>query len=278
MLSASLKLMRFDKPIGIYLLLWPTCWALWLSNRGLPPLPHIVIFLLGTIFMRAAGCIINDIADRDIDPHVERTHARPLAAKVLSVKFALGLCIILLGLSASLLWLLPLRCFYLALVGLALTVIYPFCKRFFKTPQFVLGLAFSWGIPMAYAATLNRVPFEAYYLMGITWLWIVVYDTMYAMADKRDDLLIGVHSTAIFLGDADKWVIALLQFMILLGWLLFAITHAFSSYFYPFFVLASCLFIYQQWLIRDRVPSLCFKAFLNNHWFGFVMWLAILFS
>lgn len=270
--------MRFHKPIGIYLLLWPTCWALWLSSAGHPSLSTVFIFISGTILMRAAGCIINDMADRDIDPHVARTHSRPLASKELSVRYALTLCITLLACAASLLFFLPMMCFYLALIGVGLTILYPFCKRFIKTPQCILGLAFSWGIPMAYAANLNHVPVDAYYLMGITWLWIVQYDTLYAMADKDDDLKIGVNSTAIFFGDYDKLIILLFQSVITFAWLAFAITHHFGPVFYLFLCVASSLFVYQQCLIREREPNRCFMAFLNNHWYGFVIWMGILAS
>lgn len=276
MLNPYLRLMRFDKPIGIYLLLWPTLWALWLSSDNHPRLSTVCIFVLGTILMRAAGCIMNDLADRDIDPHVERTKTRPLAAGELSVKNALLAFIITLLLSALLLFFLPIDCFYLALLGAAITIIYPFCKRIIKTPQMILGFAFSFGIPMAYYANHNVRSIEMLVLMGLTYLWIVAYDTMYAMADKADDLKIGIHSTAIYFGQLDRVIIAVLQISIILGWFLIGWIHHVSVGFYYLTMLVSLFFVYQQRLIRKRVPASCFKAFLNNHWYGLAMWCVLL--
>ena len=277
MIGAYWRLMRLDKPIGIFLLLWPTYWALWLANRGLPSMKLLVVFTLGTIFMRSGGCIMNDMADKDFDGHVRRTKLRPLASGELSLKQAFIALTMTLLLSASLLLFLNTLCFKLAIVGLLLTTIYPFCKRFLPTPQMVLGFAFSWSIPMAYAASLNRVPVDAFYLMLLTYAWIIAYDTAYAMSDREDDLTIGIHSAAIFFGRFDRLMIGVLQTLVTMLWLWVAAINHLSMLFYILLMPATLLFIYQQYLLKDREPGACFKAFLNNHYYGAMMWLAISF-
>ncbi len=269
-------LMRLNKPVGILLLLWPTLWALWFASVGHPPLMLMAVFTLGTILMRSAGCIMNDMADRHFDGHVARTKNRPLVTGAVTLKQAIILFITLCLLSASLLLFLNVKVFYLAIVGVLLTVVYPFCKRFIKTPQLVLGLAFSWGIPMAFAATLNTLPFETVLLMSLTFAWIVVYDTMYAMADKEDDLLIGIQSTAIYFGQYDRVIIYLLQGFMAFIWLLLAYRFQLNQTFYTCWLFGLGLCVYQQYLIKDRDPQYCFKAFLNNQWYGLVMMLGLL--
>lgn len=269
-------LMRLDKPIGSLLLLYPTLWALWLSSLGKPPISLVVIFSIGVILMRSAGCVINDLADRDIDGHVNRTQNRPLVTKVVSVNEAIALFVSLMSLSALLLVFLNALSFFLAFLGGLIATIYPFCKRFFKVPQLVLGFAFSWGCPMAFAASLDALPIECWILMGLSFCWIVAYDTMYAMADKDDDLKIGIYSSAIYFQRADRLVIKCLHLLMAALWLLLAYRMAFTVGFYLAYAggLVNCL--YQHHLIKDREPDLCFKAFLNNQWYGLLMSLAVL--
>lgn len=278
MINAYWRLMRFDKPIGIFLLLWPTYWALWLANHGMPPLKLLLIFSLGTVFMRAAGCVINDIADRDFDGHVTRTKKRPLASGELTVRQACAALMVMLLLSASLLFFLNKLVIILAMIGLLLTFIYPFCKRFLPTPQMVLGFAFSWGIPMAFAASQNTVPMSAIWLMLLTYCWIVAYDSAYAMSDIKDDLTIGIHSTAIFFGRFDKIMIGILQGAVTVLWIVIAKLYHLPMIFYGALTIATMLFVYQQFLIRHREEKACFRAFLNNHYYGLVIWLGLVIS
>ena len=270
------QLMRFHKPIGTLLLLWPTLWALWIAARGMPSPWILLVFVGGTILMRAAGCVINDVADRNFDGHVSRTKQRPLAVGAVSVKSALVL-FGLLSLSAFALVLTMNRLtITLAFIGLALAMIYPFMKRFTHWPQLFLGLAFSWGIPMGFAATLNEVPPVAWVLYGASILWTLVYDTQYAMVDRADDLKIGIKSTAILFGAHDRWIISLLQIavislLILVGWL--AQLH---QVYYIGVTVAFGLALYQQHLIANREPKRCMQAFLNNNWFGLAVFIGIL--
>jgi 4-hydroxybenzoate polyprenyltransferase len=269
-------LMRLHKPIGIYLLLWPTLWALWIGGAGRPDWWVVLIFILGVVLMRSAGCVINDFADRHVDPHIERTKTRPLASGAVSSREALILFAVLC-LSAFLLVLMLNRLtILLSFVAIALASIYPFSKRYTYLPQVVLGAAFGWSIPMAFAALTNDVPILAWWLFFAKLTWTVAYDTMYAMVDRDDDIKIGVKSTAILFARWDKVIVGALQVITLaflvwvgvlaeLGWIYF-VTLAGSSGF----------FIYQQWLIKDRQRARCFQAFLNNHWFGKVVFLGIL--
>jgi len=268
--------MRLNKPIGILLLLWPTLWALWLASDGEPNREILVIFTLGVILMRSAGCILNDVADRHVDGHVQRTCNRPLATRAISVTSALVLAAILAFIAFLLVCQCNMLTVLLAFIGAGLTVVYPLMKRVTHLPQIGLGLAFSWGIPMAFAAETGAVPLHAWFLFAVALLWPVMYDTLYAMVDRDDDIKIGVKSTAILLGQQDKIGIALLQIIFLIGLLLVGVLFQLYFYYYLCLMFVSGLFLYQQWLIRHRDRQGCFKAFLNNHWVGFMIFLGIL--
>ena len=266
--SAYVRLMRLDRPIGIWLLLWPTLWALWLATDGHPSGDVLVIFLLGTVVMRSAGCIINDFADRNIDPHVARTRDRPLATREVPLVGAALLLIALLAGALGLVLLLNPLTQALAVAGAVITVIYPFAKRVVAAPQFVLGRAFSWGVPMAYAAELGELPRTAWLLFMVTVLWVVIYDTEYAMTDRDDDLELGVKSTAILFGELDRAIIGAMQLLLLLGLVLVGHSADRGRWYLAGVAAAAVFMLYQQYLIRDRVPSRCFAAFLNNAWLG----------
>jgi 4-hydroxybenzoate polyprenyltransferase len=270
------KLMRLDRPIGIYLLLWPTLTALWLAAEGLPKLSTMVIFALGVLFMRSAGCVINDFADRKIDGHVERTQARPLAQGLVSEKEAIGLFLVLLAASFLLVLLTNATTVKMSFVGALLASTYPFMKRYTYLPQVVLGAAFAWAVPMAYTALEIPLQETTWLLFSATVLWTVVYDTLYAMVDRKDDLKIGVRSTAILFGDSDKLMIGILQLITLLTWILLGIQAELGLFWWVALCFASGLFVYQQWLIRDRDRDACFKAFLNNHWVGLALFLGLI--
>lgn len=274
--SAYWRLMRLDKPVGVLLLWFPTAWALWLANPNNPSFKLCCLFFIGTILMRAAGCVVNDIADRDIDKYVERTQSRPLTSGEISLTGAvINLLILLLG-TLSLLIYLPLSCFYYALIALGTTILYPFCKRFLQAPQLILGLAFSMGIPMAYSASSASLNKDFLLLFLINFAWIVAYDTMYAMADKKDDLKLGVKSTAIYFGDYDRIIIAVLQCLVHGIWFYWAWINKVSFSFYYFWALALGILIYQQCLIKDRIPNRCLKGFLVSAYYGALMWAALL--
>jgi 4-hydroxybenzoate polyprenyltransferase len=264
-----IRLMRLDRPIGIYLLLWPTLWAVWIGGRGQPKPQILIIFVVGTVLMRSAGCAINDYADRSFDPHVERTKDRPLAAGRLSTLEALVL-FSLLSLSALVLALQLNRLTLLYAVGGAfIAVTYPFIKRFLSVPQMYLGLAFGAGIPMAFAAQIETVPRVAWLLLLANVLWVTVYDTMYAMVDRNDDVKIGVRSTAILFGDSDRHIIAVLQAMTLVTlYLVGRIIRAQGGWYHAGLIAAAIFFMYQLWLIRNRDRDGCFRAFLNNNYVG----------
>ncbi|VEG90010.1 4-hydroxybenzoate octaprenyltransferase [Legionella spiritensis] len=274
-LSALFRMMRFHKPVGIVLLWVPTAWALWIANQGFPSPGLLLLFLAGTVIMRAAGCVMNDIADRNIDSHVKRTRSRPLASGEITLKEAIGILLFLLILAASLLLLLPVRCFYYALIALALTMLYPFCKRFIESPQLVLGLAFSMGIPMAYAASGVMIDTTVFFLLAINFGWIVAYDTQYAMVDRQDDLQIGVKSTAILFAQRDKLAIGLLQVMFHALWIPLMLSAHFFKGFIAFWLVGASSLVYQQWLIADRDEARCLRAFSSNIWYGLIMWLGI---
>ncbi len=268
-------LMRWHKPIGIFLLLWPTLWALWIASQGPPDLKILVIFVLGVIIMRSAGCVINDFADRNIDRHVSRTKQRPLTAGKVSVKEAIGLFIVLCLLAFVLVWFLNPLSIAFSFLALGLAILYPFMKRYTFYPQIFLGLAFGCAIPMAFAAETNQVPMLAWWLFLANLLWVVAYDTMYAMADRNDDLKIGVKSTAIVFAEYDRLIIGCLQFamLLILAWI--GDQLHFTWIYFGFLVLALGLAIYQQLLIKDRQPQQCFQAFLNNHWLGMAIFLGL---
>lgn len=273
--GAYWRLMRFDRPIGILLLLWPTWWALLVAGDGAPRLQTVLIFTAGVVLMRAAGCIMNDVADRDFDPHVERTRTRPLAAGELNLREALGLFAVLMVLAFGLVLLTNALTIKLAFVGAALASSYPFFKRFTHLPQVVLGVAFGWGIVMAFSAETGGVPSVAWWLLGINVVWSVIYDTLYAMVDRDDDLAVGVKSTAILFGRFDLAILAVL--MALMIGLLLAVGLQLSLA-WPWQVavaLAAGLFVYQLWLARERSREGCFKAFLNNNYLGLVLFLGL---
>jgi 4-hydroxybenzoate polyprenyltransferase len=274
--SAYWRLMRLDKPIGILLLWYPTAWGLWFSNKGLPPLKLMILFLIGTILMRSAGCVINDIADRHIDKQVNRTKLRPLTAGEVSLRDAFLLLLLLLLGSLFILFYLPPSCFVWALLALLITFIYPFCKRYISAPQMILGLAFSMGIPMVYVASGSFFNEEMGLLFLINFFWIIAYDTMYAMVDKEDDLKIGVKSTAIYFAQYDKLVIGLLLLIMHALWFYWAACSHATWGFYFFWVSAGVVLLYQQKLINEGVPSQCFRSFLFSAYYGLLMWLALI--
>ena len=261
-------LMRLHKPVGIYLLLWPTLWAIWIASEGRPDPLVLFVFVAGVLLMRSAGCVINDFADRNFDPHVARTRDRPIAAGRVKPREALMLFAILCLAAFGLVLLMNRLTIYLSLAGVLLAATYPFMKRYTHLPQVYLGAAFGWAIPMAFAAQSGGVPKVAWLLFVANILWATVYDTMYGMVDREEDLKIGVKSTAILFGDADRLIIAIIQ-LFLLGAFLFVGQAANLGSYYYFGVLSAAGFsLYQQYLIRERDPGLCFKAFLNNNWFG----------
>jgi 4-hydroxybenzoate polyprenyltransferase len=267
-LNAYWRLMRFDRPIGILLLLWPTLWALWIAGEGSPSAKNILIFCTGVVLMRAAGCIMNDVADRDFDPHVERTRSRPLASGELTVREAVLAFFVLMLLAFGLVLMTNALTIKLAFAGAALASSYPFFKRWTHFPQVVLGVAFGWGIPMAFAAETGQVVFAAWLILLINVLWSVIYDTLYAMVDREDDIAIGLKSTAILFGESDLLVLRILKIIMtgLLLWL--GLMLQFS---WPWFVgvaVAALLFVRQQYKVRQRHRDRCFEAFLNNNWVG----------
>ncbi|MCG6899672.1 MAG: 4-hydroxybenzoate octaprenyltransferase [Gammaproteobacteria bacterium] len=272
------RLLRLDKPIGIFLLLWPTLWALWIASEGHPDHKILAVFVLGVILMRSAGCIINDYADRDIDRHVSRTQNRPLTSGRVSLREAKILLLVLCLAAFVLVLQLNTLTILLSIVGLLLAAIYPFMKRFTHLPQIFLGAAFGWAVPMAFAAQTGSVPQIAWLMFLATLLWATAYDTLYAMVDREDDLALGIKSTAILFGDSDRQIIALIQIMVLLCLLMIGRQAELGLIYYISVLLAGLLAAYQQYLIRYRTREGCFQAFLNNNWFGMVIFLGILFD
>jgi 4-hydroxybenzoate polyprenyltransferase len=271
-------LMRLDKPIGIGLLLWPTLWALWLSCQGIPSHKILFIFILGVILMRSAGCVMNDLADQSFDPYVKRTQTRPLAKGTINTTEAIVLMVVLSLLS----FFLVLQCngltIQLAVMGMSVVILYPFLKRVTHLPQLGLGVAFSWGVPMAFAATTGKVSVSAWYVFLTCLIWPVIYDTMYAMVDREDDLKIGVKSTAILFKTRDTLLIGVLQLLFVLMLVNLGIIFHLNTLYQISIFIVVLLFIYQQWLIKDRCPSYCFQAFLNNHWVGLTIFIGIVLS
>lgn len=274
--NAYWRLMRADKPIGTYLLLWPTYWALWIAAGGWPGWQLFVVFTLGVVVMRAAGCVINDYADRHVDGAVERTAQRPLATGEVSEKGALRLFAGLIALAFVLVLQLNLATIALSVVALGLAASYPFMKRYTHLPQVVLGAAFSWAIPMAFMATNEQLGLVAWLLFAANLLWTVAYDTQYAMVDRDDDILIGIKSTAILFGRFDVVIISVLQLLTLL--LLIAVGQllALSVWYYLGVAGMAILFVYQYGLIYQRQRQACFKAFLNNHYAGLLVAVGIM--
>ena len=272
------QLARMDKPIGTLLLLWPTLWSLWLASAGSPPLWLLLAMGLGVVLMRAAGCVINDYADRQVDGHVQRTAQRPLPAGQLTARQALVFFVLLAGLAFLLVLTLNRQTIALSVVGLLLAVIYPFMKRVTHLPQLVLGLAFSWSIPMAWVAVANELTVTTWLLFGANVLWTIAYDTYYAMVDREDDRRIGVKSTAILFGQYDLLMIALLQVTTLLTLLLVGWLQQLNGLFYASVLVAAALFVYQGVSARNRDRQACFQAFLANNWVGCVIFGGILLS
>jgi len=266
-----LQLMRLDRPVGSLLLLWPTLAALWMAADGIPPLHLILIFTLGTFLMRSAGCVINDYADRNVDGAVTRTKERPLATGAVSTTEALLLFTGLVAAAGVLLLFLNRQTQLLAAAGLAVAALYPFMKRWTHLPQTVLGVAFSWGILMAWTATGTGLNSTAFLMFTGSLLWIVAYDTMYAMVDREDDLKIGVKSTAILFGELDRLMVGILQLGALTAFALLGLRLGYTHAYHVGVVIAAGLFIYQQYLIRQRQPQACFQAFTNNIQVGFAL-------
>lgn len=274
-LLAYHRLMRTDKPIGALLLLWPTLWALWVATPGVPPLGILVVFIAGVWLMRAAGCVVNDYADRKFDGHVKRTANRPLPSGAVSEKEARNLFIVLVLLAFVLVLTLNLMTILLSVAALALAWTYPFMKRYTHLPQVVLGAAFGWSIPMAFAAVSETVPLSCWLMFLANILWAVAYDTLYAMVDRDDDVKIGIKSTAILFGRHDKPIVGILQVLVLVlmaavGWL-----NGLGWAFYASIAVAGALFIWQQKMIVHRDRDACFKAFLNNNYVGLALFVGL---
>lgn len=274
-LLAYHRLMRTDKPIGALLLLWPTLWALWVATPGVPPLGILVVFIAGVWLMRAAGCVVNDYADRKFDGHVKRTANRPLPSGAVSEKEARNLFIVLVLLAFMLVLTLNLMTILLSVAALALAWTYPFMKRYTHLPQVVLGAAFGWSIPMAFAAVSESVPLSCWLMFFANILWAVAYDTLYAMVDRDDDVKIGIKSTAILFGRHDKLIVGILQVLVLVlmatvGWL-----NGLGWAFYASIAVAGALFVWQQKMIVHRDRDACFKAFLNNNYVGLALFVGL---
>jgi 4-hydroxybenzoate polyprenyltransferase len=269
-------LMRLHRPIGILLLLWPTLWALWIASSGNPQPLVLVVLLLGVVVMRSAGCVINDYADRDFDPYVQRTRERPIATGRVTVKESMWLLFGLCVLALALVLLLNRLTIALSLIALTLAVTYPFVKRYTHLPQLYLGVAFGWAVPMAFSAQTGEVPAVAWLLLGAVVLWAIAYDTMYAMVDREDDVQIGVKSTAVLFGKGDRMIIAGAQtaFLLLLAFIGYYV--GLKLYYYLGLIAAALFGLYQQHLIRDREPQHCFQAFRNNSWLGATIFIGIL--
>ncbi|MCD9514660.1 4-hydroxybenzoate octaprenyltransferase [Photobacterium carnosum] len=269
------QLARFDRPIGSLLLLWPTLWALFLAGDGFPKSDVLVVFVLGVVFMRAAGCVINDFADRNVDGHVKRTANRPMPLGKVSEREALGLFILLVLVSFLLVLTMNNLTIMLSVVAVILAASYPFMKRYTHLPQLVLGAAFGWSIPMAYAAQSGGLPTVAWLLFVANILWTVAYDTLYAMVDRDDDIKVGIKSTAILFGRFDKLIIGILQLATIMLLIAIGGILQLNQGYYWALLLASALFVYQQMLIQGRQREQCFKAFLNNNYVGMVIFIGI---
>lgn len=274
-LQAYVHLVRLHRPIGSFLLMWPALWALWLAGQGNPPWPMVLVFVLGVLLMRSAGCAINDFADRDFDGHVARTKQRPLAVGLVTPAESVAVFLVLSLAAFALVLLLNWQTVALSVVALGLTLIYPFMKRVTHFPQIFLGAAFGWAVPMAFMALTETIPTLGWVLFAATLVWALIYDTQYAMVDREDDLKIGIKSTAILFGDWDRVIIGLLQVLMLgiLAWVGFAAGR--GLWYFAGLEVAAALAVYQQWLIRGREPAACFQAFLNNNYLGMVVFLGL---
>jgi 4-hydroxybenzoate polyprenyltransferase len=270
-------LARLDRPIGTWLLMWPALWGLWIAGAGRPHPRVLIVFVAGVFVMRAAGCVINDYADRNIDPHVRRTRDRPLAARRVAPREALYLFAVLITVALYLVTRLDFLTIKLAFIGAALTISYPFVKRIFPMPQLYLGISFGgWSVPMAFAAESGTVPRVAWVLYIAAVMWAAIYDTMYAMVDREDDLKVGVKSSAILFADMDKLLIGVMQAMMLFALVLAGRSMKFGQWYDAGVIGAGLLFLYQQWLIRKREPAGCLKAFFNNQYVGAVIFVGIM--
>jgi 4-hydroxybenzoate polyprenyltransferase len=273
--AALLELIRFDRPIGTLLLLWPTLCALWLAAEGVPAGQLIAIFALGTFLTRSAGCIVNDVADRNLDGGVARTRGRPLVTGAVSVREAVALFAVLMLLAFCLVLLTNPLTIGLSIIAVLLASVYPFMKRYTHLPQVVLGAAFSWGIPMAFAAQRGSLPAALWLLYLANLLWTVAYDTQYAMVDREDDQRVGIKSTAILFGEYDRLVVGLLQLATLLCLFLTGQAFGFGIIYNGALLVVAGLFAYHQLLIHERIPEQCFRAFLNNNWVGVVLFAGV---
>ena len=270
------KLMRVDKPIGIWLLLWPTLWALWIAGEGHPDPGLFVVFVLGVLVMRSAGCVLNDYVDRKIDPYVERTRTRPIASGAVTPNEALVLFVALALIAIGLATMLNRPARMLAIVAAVLTVVYPFIKRYVSIPQFILGAAFGWAAPMAFAAQTGKLSELAWLVFGAALIWAVIYDTFYAMVDREDDRKIGVKSTAILFGEVDLFVIAGMQVVMLVALVFIGLRAELGTWYYLSVAAVAALMAYHQWLARRREPAGCFAAFQHNRFIGLFIFLGIL--
>ncbi len=270
-----MQLARVDRPIGTYLVLWPTLWAMWFAAGGIPDTGLLIIFLLGTFLMRSAGCVINDFADRNVDGHVKRTKGRPLASGRATAREAVTVFVVLCAISFALVLMTNTLTIQMSFIGVALAFCYPFAKRYTHLPQIVLGAAFSWGIVMAYTAQKNMLEPVIWVIYTTNLLWTVTYDTFYAMVDRDDDLKIGVKSTAILFGENDRVITGMLQCLVVMGFFMIGSRFEMGTAYYLAMAVVVGLFIYQQWLIKDRNRDACFKAFLNNNWVGMAMFIGI---
>ena len=274
-MGAYARLVRLHQPVGIYLLLWPTLWALWIAGEGRPDERVFIVFVLGTIVLRSAGCIINDYADRKIDAHIWRTRDRPLATGEVSVREALILFVVLMLVGLGLVLTMNRLTQTLAVIGAMITIVYPFTKRLISFPQFVLGVAFAWGVPMAFAAQLATVPPIGWVMFAATIAWGVIYDTEYAMADRDDDLKIGVKSIAILLGGLDRAFVAAMQVLFIAALVWIGQSTGLGAWFFFGLAIAALLFFYQQYLIRERDSVDCFAAFRNNAALGLCVFVGL---
>jgi 4-hydroxybenzoate polyprenyltransferase len=277
-LQQYLLLTRLNRPIGSFLLLWPTLWALWIAAEGMPSLHLLSVFVLGTFLSRSAGCVMNDYADRNIDTHVERTRNRPLTTGKVSNKEALIVAITLVVIAFLLVLTTNRLTILLSFFAVPMAIIYPYMKRHTYLPQFFLGIAFGWGIPMAFAAQSGTVPNIVWLIFIANLLWTVVFDSIYAMVDRKHDLQIGIKSTAILFDDADKTIIGIMQSMVLIVLLIIGDQLELSWLYFTSLFIAAGFSIYQQYLIKDRIPARCFQAFLNNNWFGATVFTGIVLS
>jgi len=269
------RLVRLDKPIGIYLLLWPPLWALWIAGEGRPDPSVVTVFLLGVILMRSAGCAINDFADRHFDGHVARTKQRMIPAGRVQPREAVLTFAVLSLIPFGLVLLLNWLTIGLSFIGLALAAVYPYSKRHTYLPQVVLGAAFGWAVPMAFAAQLGELPPLAWLIYVIAIVWATAYDTMYAMVDRKDDIKIGIKSTAILFGELDKAIVGILQAIVLAGLFMVGLQAEMGALYYMGLTVAAGMAGYEQWMIRDREPDACFKAFLHNNWLGMVVFIGV---